>query len=322
MIRKGEVSRKAHAFTEAIPLYLQALELAPENGILLLHLADAYRGMKDLGRSLLYYRKYLEDHPLDALVHSRAGDAYKKTGCRDLAITHYQAALQIDSGNRPALMGLGDLHHKEHNIGETLKYWERLLALDPTLLNIQTMVGNIHRQKFNFAKAVVCFERVLQAAPENPYAIFGMADALRGEGRFEEAVPHWEAMLALDRHNKQVLTRAGDCFLRLGHLPRAADLFEEALLQGFDKSALLGLARVFTARKDFNRAQQCYKRILDRQPKDARTLSLVAQSLVHSKGAEAARAFLQRQLARYPELKELQGALANLEAGNEEFSAP
>jgi len=169
------------------------------------------------------------------------------------------------------------LHHAQR-YQEALACWEPLLQIDPGLLHILTMVGHMHRKLLAFEKAVGCFTKALALAPENPYALFGMADALRGLGRFDQAAPYWEAILEADPCNQQVLARAGDCFQRLGLPARAEELFNRSLAIGYDKGSLLGLARVHHQGAAFEAAIQCYDQILTRNPADARTALLRAQA--------------------------------------------
>lgn len=74
-----------------------------------------------------------------------------------------------------------------------------------------------------------------------------------------------------------MLCRAGDCFARLGRLDHAEALFCQALVPGYDRSALLGLARVHTLRGEHAEATLCHEIILARNPEDARTRQLLTQ---------------------------------------------
>jgi tetratricopeptide (TPR) repeat protein len=147
------------------------------------------------------------------------------------------------------------------------------------------MVGNIHRKNLEFARALPCFQRVLERDPHNPYAVFGMADSLRGLGRFGEAMPYWEEILAADPGNSQVLTRAGDCLYRLGRLPEAEDLFRRTLALGYDKPALMGLARLHRQRGETDAAAACCRKILAHNPADARVRKLLADILAEGSPA-------------------------------------
>jgi tetratricopeptide (TPR) repeat protein len=147
-----------------------------------------------------------------------------------------------------------------------------------------------------------CFTRALALAPDNPYALIGMADSLRGMGRSAEAMPLWEKILKLDPGNQQVLSRAGDCSLRLGMLAQAHAYFTTCLGLGFHRAALLGLGRVHRDRGEPAAAVACYQRILARDPADARTILLRTDTLREWKGPKGALAFLEGQRTAHPGL--------------------
>lgn len=276
-IEAGAASAKARDFRAASGHYLRALERDPRHPQALRGLAEAYRGLREAGRCLETWDRYLVLCPGDVSVQTRVGDACRRAGQLERAAAHYQAALHHDPRDRYALMGLGDLHQKAHRPEEALACWEQLLALAPGLLNIRTMAGNLCRRKLDFHRAEHHFREALALDPHNAHAVFGLADALRGQGRFEEAAPYWDEILETDPGNRQVLCRAGDCFTRLGRCDRAAALFRRALDSGYDRSALLGLAKVHLQLGAPAEAIRCYETILARNPEDARASLLLAQ---------------------------------------------
>ena len=190
LVDLGDAQRKSKDFQAAILHYLKALEQDPGHGRALLGLADAYRGTQDAGKAIAVLERYLDRNPRDAAALTRLADAYRKTGRRAPAEDAYRKALDLDPRNRHALMGLGDLYHRDQRYRDALVPWERLLEIDPSLLNILTMVGHMHRKQLDFEQAAQCFARALAMAPHNPHAVFGLADSLRGLGRFAEAAPY------------------------------------------------------------------------------------------------------------------------------------
>ena len=313
LIETGENHRRRKAFSPAVECFTQALEHEPGNLLALRGLADSYRGLKEFTRCIALWQRFLELKPRDVSTIVRLGDAHKKVGNREDAIRCYTEALEMNPTNRYALMGLGDLHYREQNLPRALEFWEPLVALDPSLVNIQTMVGNIHRKHLHFAKARACFEAALQHAPDNRYAIFGMADALRGLGEFEQAAPYWRIILKLDPGNHQVMTRAGDCFLRLSLLDEAEELFRQALAIHFEKAAMMGLARTCRMRGNPAEAIRCYRALLEKDPDDVRTSIQLADTLAEASRPQEARDFLKEELLRHPGTRELENALSRLD---------
>jgi tetratricopeptide (TPR) repeat protein len=287
LIELGDASRKSKDYLGAIPCYLKALEAEPDHGQALLGLAAAHRGNHDLARAIEALKRYVACQPGNAMALSRLADAYRKIGRADLAVEHYREALALEP---------------RHRDQEALVHWELLLETLPDHVNILTKVGGIHRRQRDFEQAMRCFTRALALAPDNPYALFGMADSLRGMGRSAEAMPLWKAFLEADPGNQQALSRAGDCCLRLGRLAEAEGYFTTCLGLGFHRPALLGLGRVHRDRGEPAAAVACYQRILARDPADARTILLRIDTLREWKGPKGALAYLEGPRTAHPGL--------------------
>jgi tetratricopeptide (TPR) repeat protein len=118
--------------------------------------------------------------------------------------------------------------------------------------------------------------------------------------------------VAADPKNKQVLTRAGDCFFRMGDMDKTEELFERTLALGYDASALIGLSRVYRQQRSYDRAMQNYQLILDHNPDDTRTMALMGETIFEAHGKTAALEFLIRKKEEHPHAKEIEGALQRI----------
>lgn len=277
LLQAGVASRRKRDFQTAVTHYLRALEADPNHLQALEGLADAFRGLKRWGLCLQTWERYLALKPENAAVQSRVGDACRSLGKGSRAAEHYRAALHHDPRNRFALRGLGDLHQREHRPAEALAYWERLVEVEPEAPAVRATAGQLCLKLTDFRRAELHFREALRLDPASSPATFGLGDALRGQGRYVEASGCWDRVLQAEPRNRQALCRAGDCSVRLGRLERAGALFGQALAQGYDRSALLGLARVHLARGDAGGASRCCESILARNPADVRTGQLLSR---------------------------------------------
>jgi adenylate cyclase len=72
-------------------------------------------------------------------------------------------------------------------------------------------------------------EQALAASPRSPLAHYAMANVLRAQRRYAEAIPEYEAALALDRNRAFAYTALGQCKLFTGSLEEAIPLTERAI---------------------------------------------------------------------------------------------
>jgi len=75
------------------------------------------------------------------------------------------------------------------------------LAVHPAYLSARVTLGRSFLELRHYADAQHELEQVLRAAPDNLAALRGLADALRRQGEFEEALVQYRAALALARHD-------------------------------------------------------------------------------------------------------------------------
>ena len=141
--------------------------------------------------------------------------------------------------------------------------------------------GFEHYQQGRYAEAVESWAVVLKKNPESNAAIIGMSRALEAEGQFDEALATVSKRLEEEPDNASLLARRAELFFARGDLKKAAEDCVDALNADEDHArARLVQARIFVERGDLKQADQAFRWFVRfynrRQPRDARTLLLVA----------------------------------------------
>lgn len=75
------------------------------------------------------------------------------------------------------------------------------LLVHPAYLSARVTLGRALLELRHYGDAQQELEQVLRSAPENLAALRGLADALRRQGEFEDALVQYRAALALARHD-------------------------------------------------------------------------------------------------------------------------
>jgi len=122
---------------------------------------------------------------------------------------------------------------------EAISLFERALALDPqsvaarswlalTLANrvINQMTG---RTAGDIARAKGLIGEALAASPRSATVHFAKGEVLRAEKQYEEAVPEYEMVLALDRNSASALLALGHSKLMIGSIEELIPLVEQAM---------------------------------------------------------------------------------------------
>jgi TolB-like protein len=122
---------------------------------------------------------------------------------------------------------------------EWIAMFEHALALDPRSAEAQSWLADAlaHRVLDAFAASdaddvaraqeLVC--RALAASPGSPTAHKAKGDLLRAQGRYAEAIPEYETVLAINRNAADAMDALANCRLMTGSLSNVIPLAEQAL---------------------------------------------------------------------------------------------
>jgi tetratricopeptide (TPR) repeat protein len=284
----GDCLREQLYFEEAVPYYENILKLSKANKRALTGMADSYRGLKDWDKAMEYWFEVLKIDPNDYLITTRIADAYRKKSDFLNAEKYYLMSLELNQKNKFALMGLGDLYYKSKKYNKALEYWKQLLDINPKFINILTMVGNIYRTWNQYDKAIDYYQKALEIDRNNFYALYGIADSLRGKKRFRDAIKYWKKILSKEPNNDRILTRLGDCYIKIGKIDEAKVIYEQVLAGGVNKYSMIGLVRVFMFQKNWKDGGALALDYLTKYPNDPRVVVLLGK--IHTENGEKEKA--------------------------------
>jgi TolB-like protein/class 3 adenylate cyclase len=117
--------------------------------------------------------------------------------------------------------------------------FERALDLDPQSVEAQSRLAGSLAGRVNdnltdtvtadIARAEALAEQALAASPQSAVAHYAKGQVLRAQRRFVEAIPEYEAVLALDRNWVFALFALGQCKLHVGSIEETIPLVEQAI---------------------------------------------------------------------------------------------
>jgi adenylate cyclase len=122
---------------------------------------------------------------------------------------------------------------------EAIGFLERALELDPRSAEAQSWLATalIHRvlddmsdlAAADIARAAELAEEALAASPRSPLAHYAKAQVLRAQGRFDDAIPEYETVIALNRNWVCAMSNLGWCRFLTGSTKEAIRLHEQAI---------------------------------------------------------------------------------------------
>jgi adenylate cyclase len=128
------------------------------------------------------------------------------------------------------------------NYAERISLLERALALDPQSVAAQSwlaifLTGRVldgmgGSAAADITRAEELAEQALAASLRSPLAHYAKGQVLRTQNRYEEAIPEYEMVLALNRNSVTALHHLGQCKLLSGSIEETIPLSEKAIRLG------------------------------------------------------------------------------------------
>ena len=164
--------------------------------------------------------------------------------------------------------------------------------------------------------------------PHNPYALYGLGNCYRYEGDYHRAIELWERILKRETGTVNMLSRLGDAYRNIGDYASAEQAYRSALDNGYDKYALIGLAKLRCRQGRTEEAYDIFRKMLVRERDDPRFIPELGKLLLEYDSAGNFVAFYQQILSdtRIPEdtrerLKEMSEPRPPAGAGNFSWSS-
>ena len=163
---------------EAIEHYRRVLEVEPGNGPVRYRLAGLLVAQGEVDEAIDEYRRLLEVDPDVAEAHSNLGVLLERLGLRDQAIEHYRRALAVRPDYPDALFSLGTALVARGEPDEAVDYYRRAIELRPGFARAHNNLGNALLTRGELDEAIAQYRAALEADPEHAAARRNLATAL------------------------------------------------------------------------------------------------------------------------------------------------
>lgn len=232
-------------------------------------------------------------------------------GRADEAITKLDQMAQRWPDSSEVYTELGAVYSQLWKLQEALKATEKSLALDQYSTAAWNNLGGILANLERPAEAKSAYRKSLEVEPENTGAMIGLIQLLMAEAELDEA-KKWSELAVFWRPEKaNVLAIASTCFMKCGDARRAAELLEKLLHMPTDSNGLISGFNPHTSwfnlalcRQTMGEVEGCihaFREALKRDPKDAKALGFLAQTLVQVGRVDEALPLLDKSLAYDPQ---------------------
>lgn len=225
LTRVADAYRKVRNLGRSREIYLQVLEMEENNAYALIGLGHLFYDFKEYPNALRYWQRMydIQGEQVDIRVLTSLGNCHRKMKTYAEGIVFFQKALEMDCANFYALFGLADCYRGMNLQEQCLVFWNRILDQDPYNKVILTRAGDAYRRLNQWDKARDYYNRALNIEYDT-YAILGLAQINKLEGRLREASESMEGLLRHDPRLHRLYPELLECYIAMNDQPAVHEI--------------------------------------------------------------------------------------------------
>lgn len=261
----GDIYRSVGQYEDAITEYKAAIWLDCLNIPAYRHLCQTYEEQGDYDNAIEVYLKLITILPTIPEFHSNLANIYYLKGEIKDAISHYQAAITLNPNKQWTSIisqTLGYVHQQGgKDLDAAISAYQSAFLLTPEDIDIYVNLGSAFYDKEDFDNALTVYRAALDLDPANAKIHCNLGFLHWGKGDTDEAIKEYELAIEYDRTYDIAYNNLGVIYLDdLGRVQQAADLFTRAIEYNPNYAlAHFNLARAITVKGDKVEAAKLYQ---------------------------------------------------------------
>lgn len=245
-----------------------------ETSVIFAGVGEFYLNQDNIDEAIGWFREsiQLDDKNINAKTGlsdalTRKGDQLLVKENYDIAKLLYNEAVINNPKNAGAYAGLAEIYSaNDDNTNATISY-EKALALDAELSELNAPLGVLYFQKGEIAKAEIFLQKAVAANPDNPETQFYLGLLRYKQDRNPEAIAAFKRSLQLDPNNAEVYYYLGEINDRLENGTDAIAAYQKAVqLNPKYAEAWFNLGDAYFNRDNLSEAINAYKEAIRLKP--------------------------------------------------------
>ena len=261
----GDIYRSVGQFEDAINEYKTAIWLDCLNIPAYRHLCQAYEEQGDYDNAIEVYQKLITILPTIPEFHSNLANIFYLKGEIDEAISHYQAAITLNPNKQWTSIiaqTLGYVHQQgTQDLDAAISAYQSAYLLTPDDIDIYVNLGSAFYDKEDYNNALTVYRSALELDPTNAKIHCNLGFLHWGKGDTDEAIKEYELAIEYDKTYDIAYNNLGVIYLDdLGRIQQAVELFTRSIEYNPNYAlAHFNLARAVAIKGDKIEAAKLYQ---------------------------------------------------------------
>lgn len=226
---QGALLERVGRASEAEQAYVKALKVAPRDPGLLFKLASFRLAAGDNDQAVTFLLRYLIVRPKDGDALFYLAQAYHLKGQDGMALKTIRECVKINPDQAQVLQVYGELLSSSGESQQGLEWLLKAKQIDPTLERLDFDVGLAYYYNMDFPKAAFYSARAVEKDPKNAEALKLLASAQEQLAQWKQSQSAFERALAIKGNDLDVLLGIAHCELELRDFQRAIETSRKVL---------------------------------------------------------------------------------------------
>ena len=153
-------------------------------------------------------------------------DAYLALDDPKNAVKAYQTAIRLNPNRDDSHLKLGNVYFTEEQFSEAADEYEKAVNLWPNAEN-RFALGQAYMNMGRYSDAENQFNKVLRMEPRKPDGHYGLGLNASRQGRYEEAIGHFESAIRLNKDFYAAYAERGYAYADLGQIDMATEIVRD-----------------------------------------------------------------------------------------------
>ncbi|TAM83810.1 MAG: tetratricopeptide repeat protein [Acidobacteria bacterium] len=262
---------------------------------------------------------------------------YNRSDYVDRAITEYQKAIAADPGSLFLRVQLGELYWRVSRIEDAVNEVQSVLKDNPDDVQAHRLLARIYFSSMGdsnsgsgtpgmLEKTIAEFEAVHRLDPDDADSALMLGRLYKADNQPKKAEALFEKVLSDNPDSRNVLVNLTQLYFDQGDYDKIISLLENVPDSRMDPALLYLLGSSYAQTRDLKKAEDVFKKALDREPDSEDIRRAYAESLMAEGKTEEARSQLQEIVKSDPQspmsyvrLAQLDRQMGNFEDARKEL---
>lgn len=276
-------------------------KLAKDIGYLSSLSKAGYRSLKqgNIKDAERYFNQILEIDSYNKYALTGMGEVEKKRDRPLQALEYFKTCTEHHENDVPSLNKLAELFWEIEDFSNAALVWDKLLLLSPENDILLSHMGDALRKLGSWDESEKMYKKSLDKNPGDRFALNGISALYYEQNLFSEAISYAQRVVRLEEKNIRALTLIGNCYRKLGSFQEALEYFNRAYaVDRRNFYVLFGLADSYRGLKEHETSLEFWLEILKTDPDNCAILSRAGDAFYVIGDLDSARKYYQDALIK------------------------